>query len=257
MEDDNPAVDAIAKRLGLVAKKAKVAVELVHHARKTNGQELTTEDSRGGSALIDASRSGRVLNPMSKDEAKTAGVKDSRRLYFRIDAANGKNSRSAPSDKADWYKFAGVDLGNAKGDDHQDNVGVATLWKWPDAFEGVTVSDLRKAQSAIDGGRWRENCQATDWAGIAIAQALGLNVKDAAHKAKIITLLKEWTAKGMFVEVEGLDDKRKKRNSSKLGSRQTTKQRFLNDQRIDSSLQVQGGTAAWIARSRAWASAKV
>lgn len=217
MEDDNPAVDAIAKRLGLVAKKAKVAVELVHHARKTNGQELTTEDSRGGSALIDASRSGRVLNPMSKDEAKTAGVKDSRRLYFRIDAANGKNSRSAPSDKADWYKFAGVDLGNAKGDDHQDNVGVATLWKWPDAFEGVTVSDLRKAQSAIDGGRWRENCQATDWAGIAIAQALGLNVKDAAHKAKIITLLKEWTAKGMFVEVEGLDDKRKKKKFIEVG----------------------------------------
>jgi hypothetical protein len=44
---------------------------LVHHSRKTYGNEMTVEDGRGASALIDAARTARALNTMSKDVART------------------------------------------------------------------------------------------------------------------------------------------------------------------------------------------
>ena len=73
-ENDNMAIDLVAKTFGRIAEKANCAVELVHHVRKTNGAEITAEDGRGASALIAAARSVRVLNPMSKEEAASAGV---------------------------------------------------------------------------------------------------------------------------------------------------------------------------------------
>jgi hypothetical protein len=82
----------------------------------------------------------------------------------------------------------------------------------------VTVNDLRKAQSAIaNGGPWRENSQAKDWAGIAIARALNLDPASKAHKAKVASLLKLWIANGMFVIVEGQDDKRRPRSFIEVG----------------------------------------
>ena len=100
--------------------------------------------------------------------------------------------------------------------------GTATTWassslgKYPDAFDGVTVSSLRAAQEAVSKGRWRENSQATDWVGIPIANALGLDPTNEAHKAKIKKLLKTWTENGMFV-VEELDDTSRKRPFVKVG----------------------------------------
>jgi RecA-family ATPase len=43
-ENDNMAIDAVAKTFGRIAEKANCAIELVHHVRKTNGNEITAED---------------------------------------------------------------------------------------------------------------------------------------------------------------------------------------------------------------------
>ena len=80
-------------------------------------------DSRGAVAIINAVRSARVLNTMSKAEADKAGVDEvDRRLYFRID--RGK-ANMAPPAAASWYKFESIDLPNG------DSVGVATSWNHP------------------------------------------------------------------------------------------------------------------------------
>ena len=79
-ENDNVAINAIAKTIARMADETNTAWDLVHHSRKTGGAEITVEDGRGASALLAASRSGRVLNPMTKEEATKAGVEKASRV---------------------------------------------------------------------------------------------------------------------------------------------------------------------------------
>jgi len=214
-ENDNNAIDAVAREWAGIANDAQCAIELVHHSRKTGGGEVTIEDARGASALIAASRSARVINPMSPDEAARAGV-DNPRAYFRSD--NGKSSMSPPSDKATWFRLVSVDIGNASEDEPGDHVGVVEAWTWPDPLDEVSVHDLRAVQAIVAGGSWRANIQAADWVGHAVAQALRLDASNKQHKAKIIGLLKIWKSTGMLVEVEGKDEKRKPRTFVEVGT---------------------------------------
>src|SRR5262249_58260039 len=95
-ENDNGAIDQVAKELAGIAEAASCSIEVVHHVRKSNGSELTVDDARGAVALIGAASSVRVLNPMTADEAGKAGIDPAqRRLYFRVD--NGKANLSPPS----------------------------------------------------------------------------------------------------------------------------------------------------------------
>jgi AAA domain len=216
-ENDNMAIDVVVKTLGRIAGEARTSIELIHHARKTNGAEITVEDGRGASALIAAARSVRVLNAMTKEEAETAGVGESSRFYFRENI--GKANLAPPSTKATWFRLEGVPLGNGSGGDidDQDYVGVATPWRWPDAFAGVTLSDLGAVQARISEGRWRENSQAKDWVGYAVASVLKLDGTNRAHRAKIKAMLKQLIANGALVIVEGEDAKRNKRSFIEVG----------------------------------------
>jgi RecA-family ATPase len=197
-ENDNPAIDRVVKTWGAIAGATNCAVELVHHARKTNGSEVTVEDGRGAVALLAAARSARVLNVMSDDEAVKAGI-DNRRLYFRVD--NGKANLAPPTDKCDWHRMASVSIGNG------DDVGVATKWNWPDPLEAVSVHDLREVQTKVASGQWRDSSQAKDWIGHALAQVLHLDPTNPRDKAKIAGLLKIWKASGMLRVVEAKDEK--------------------------------------------------
>jgi AAA domain len=217
-ENDNGAIDAVAKTLGRIAGAANCAIECVHHTRKNNGAEITAEDGRGASALVAAARSVRVLNRMSEAEAAKAGMAaEERRSYFRseIDKAN-----LALAAKAIWYRMASVALGNGSGGavDDQDYIAVATPWAWLDASEGVSTADLRAVQAAISAGRWRENSQAADWAGKAIAQVLNLDLTNKAHKAKVNALLKTWILSGALVVVDGRDARHEVRSFIEVGT---------------------------------------
>ncbi len=215
-ENDNMAIDAVAKAFGRIAGKANVAIEAVHHTRKLGGSEATIEDSRGASAWVSAARDVRVLNRMTKDEGARAGIEDGKeRLYFRADT----DGNLSPASATDWYNLASQGLGNGSGGpiDDQDYIGVATRWTWPDPFADVTTSDLRAVQAAIADGRWRESSQAKDWAGHAVAKILSLDATNKTHRAKISALLKTWIANGVLAVVEGLDAKREKRNFIEAG----------------------------------------
>src|SRR5271163_1066245 len=80
----------------------------------------------------------------------------------------------------------------------------------------VAASDLRAVQRAIASGRWRENSQAKQWAGHAVAAVMKLDVE--THKAKIVALLKTWIGDGALVVVKGEDEQRKKRSFVEVGS---------------------------------------
>jgi RecA-family ATPase len=120
-ENDNNAIDQVASEWAAIADICNCAVELSHHSRKTGGAEVTIEDMRGAVALVNASRSVRVLNKMTKDEAKNAFLEEATAWrYYRID--NGKANMAPPPENAQWYKLETVRLANG------DEVGAATAW---------------------------------------------------------------------------------------------------------------------------------
>lgn len=223
-ENDNGAIDRVAKTWGRIADITNCAVELVHHVRKTNGAEISVEDGRGAVALLAATRSARVLNVMSEDEAAKANV-ENRRLHFRV--TDGKASMSPPVERSDWHKMESVGLGNGHLGADGDSIGVVTTWEWPDAFDGIEAADLLKAQKAIDGGQWRENDQAGDWVGKPVALALDLDIGSGrtseltktqkAAKSKVKTLIRAWLTSGALVLVEAKDGKSNLRKFVEVG----------------------------------------
>lgn len=205
-ENDNSAIDRVAKEWSRVADLGNCAVHLVHHTRKAPaGTEVTTESGRGAKALTDACRVARAINQMSEMESKAAGV-ENHRLYFRT--YNDKANLAPPVMNSDWFKLSSVNLGNGPLGTDGDSVGVVTKWTLPDPLDGVTGRDFDKVASAIRAGKWRENIQAKDWVGHAVAKALGLVVGNKADKAKVIGLIKIWLAAGSLIVVEEQDEKR-------------------------------------------------
>jgi len=189
-ENDNGAIDLVAKEWARLADHCNCAIELVHHTRKTNGEEATTESARGATALLGAARSGRVLNKMGDDLKADAGVQDDPATYFAItrDKAN-----LAPVGKREWRRMASYQLSNG------DNVGVAEVWEWPDTFDGVTVKDLLAVQNAIDGKGLRYSDQAgDDWVGCIVADVLGMDA--TADRKRIKRIIETWVQSGALVK---------------------------------------------------------
>lgn len=215
-ENDNGAIDLVAKTLADVADRCDCAIETIHHVRKGNGGELTVEDARGASALIGAARSVRVLSPMTPAEAAKADiVPNQRRLCFRID--NGKANMAPPAAAASWRRLVGVGLDNGTAAYPEDQVGVVTAWSWPDAFRGLMSDDLRAVQNKVAGGKWRADMRSADWVGCAIAETLELDLDEEVDRARVKTLLKTWLRNRSLVTVQRTDDGRKSRKFIEVG----------------------------------------
>lgn len=206
-ENDNAKINLVLQMWAKLADLTEIAIDVTHHVRKgQSGQGVfTTEDGRGASAFRDAVRSSRVLNGMSKDEGEKAGVAN-HRTYFRVE--NGKANLCLPPDKADWFHLTSVSLGNGEPNDPDgDSVGVVTPWQWPDPSADVTAADFVAVAQVVRRKPWRENRQAADWVGLAVAEALNLSIAIKAEKAKIVALLKMWFEHGSLRVVDGLDPK--------------------------------------------------
>lgn len=209
-ENDNRAIDAVAKAWKRIAQDCGAAIVLVHHTRKTGGNAVTVEDARGASALLGAVRVALTLNQMREDEASRFGIADDaeRRSLVRVDT--GKSNRS-PAEAAFWFKLVSVDLGNGDGLHPGDSVGVAIKWTPPDPFDGLSVRDLYNVQQAIAAGDWAQSVQASNWAGHAVAEALGLDASNKQDKARIGALLRDWIKSGALL-IEPRHDSKKGRD---------------------------------------------
>lgn len=196
-ENDNGAIDAIAKHWARLATQSGCAIVLVHHSRKLAGGEVGAESARGASALVAAARSVLALNRMTDDEATRFGIEgEDRRRYFRT--YDDKNNRAPPADSSDWYRLHSVSLGN--GPNGGDSLPVVVPWSPPDAFDGVGKDELRAVQGVVGAGEWRKDPQAQDWVGKAVADALGLDLDRASDKAKVKALLATWLRNGALRE---------------------------------------------------------
>lgn len=208
-ENDNGAMDMVIKAWARVAREANCAVHIIHHARKANGGPTDIESSRGASSLIDAARSARVLNFMTKDEAERHGVTEGRLQHVRID--NGKSNFAALGDADQWVKIESVPLMNGLDlEPEGDFVGVMTAWHPPKTFDGITTTDTLRAQEAVaQGGPWRQNPQADQWVGKPIAEALGWNPFDKASRARLVRMINTWIKNGALVVIQCPDENRK------------------------------------------------
>lgn len=214
-ENDNGAIDKVAKLWAQIADDTNCAVDVVHHVKKTGDREATIEDSRGAVSLLAAARSARILNRMSEDQARDAGVpKDERFGYFSV--AYGKANLSKMSGSADWRKLVSVPLGNGGngnlGFHLQDHAAVVTEWKMPTAeqiAEKVPDDVLAKVKVMLDNGMCRESDQASSWAGRDVAAALGKDITEDSVKREVKALLRHWKSEGDIKVVTLMDPIRK------------------------------------------------
>jgi hypothetical protein len=207
-ENDNRAIDMVAKEWARISGLCDMSINLVHHIRK-QPSEATADSSRGAKSLTDACRSVIVYNRMSKEEAEQAGISPKQaRFHFRI---QNDKANLAPMEDADWFRMNNVELENG------DDVGVACSWQWPDAFEGVTTEKLKEVQRKVAEGEWREDVRAKEaWVGNIIAQVLA--VDPVEQRKRISKILKEWVTNGQLIAVVREDRHRKEKTFIEVGT---------------------------------------
>lgn len=211
-ENASGAIDLVAKEWARLADRCNCAIELVHHTRKTGGQDATTEDGRGSSALLGAARSGRVLNKMSEEVREQAGLKDEPGTIFGIDR---DKANLAPAGARKWIRMVSVALGQG------DEVGVPEVWEWPDALDGYTSKDLLAVQNEIDkrcaaGNPPRFSDQANElWVGHIVAEFMTLDAAD--DKKRIKKMVTDWIKSGALKKGSILDEMRKARPTIEVG----------------------------------------
>ena len=189
-ENDNVAMNAAVAAVRHVADQTGAAIMLVHHVRKTNGEDATVDSVRGAGSLIGSARAARIVNKISPDEAMKLGVPEHDATgIFRVD--DGKANLAPPAAKAVYMRMVSQPLGNG------ENVGVATRFKMPELFDGITTKNAMEVQRLV-GDRaqrdepFRQSPQAKDWIGHAVATVLDLDVDKKPEKARVSAIVKKW-----------------------------------------------------------------
>ena len=184
--ETNEIFRTLTKRISELASNCNLSVEIVHHTRKgIQGMETTVESARGGSSLIAAVRSARVLSPMTKEEAEKCGL-ETHVNHFRMEL--GKSNLARPIDKAVWFQRVGHDLDNG------DQVAVLNRWEMPDMFSGMSIELGRKIQRRIESERPKQSPRADNWGGKIVIEMMELDIKESDKFARLqaTQILKEW-----------------------------------------------------------------
>ena len=193
-ENNNGSVQAVVAMLRKLARDTNSSVQLVHHIRKGNGDDATIDSVRGAGSLIGAARAARVINRITPEDAQALGVDEQESLgIFRID--DGKANLAPPSDKATYRRMVSVEIANG------ERLGVATEFKLPDLFDGITTKDLYKVQRTVakaeeNDQAYRSDVRAKNWIGQAVAEQLDLDIDKPGDKARAKAVAKQWINTG-------------------------------------------------------------
>ena len=183
-ENNNGMIDAVTKAWARVAKLTGCAIGLSHHTIKAKGERITTDSSRGASALANTARSMLVLNRMTPEEAQNFGL-DPAAARSYVNIGDDKHNR-APAERADWYELRSVELGQG------DSVGVIAPWAPPSPLEGVTPEHLSLIQRVLSGGDYRKSPQSPEWAGHVIGKVLRIDAEESGNRARLGKLIVFW-----------------------------------------------------------------
>ena len=193
-ENNNGSVQAVVAMLRKLARDTNSSVQLVHHIRKGNGDDATIDSVRGAGSLISAARAARVINRITPEDAQALGVDEQESLgIFRMD--DGKANLAPPSDKATYRRMVSVEIANG------ERLGVATEFKLPDLFDGITTKDLYKVQRTVaeaeeNDQAYRSDVRAKNWIGQAVAEQLDLDIDKPGDKARAKAVAKQWINTG-------------------------------------------------------------
>ena len=189
-ENDNVAMNAAVAAVRRVCDATDCSVGLVHHIRKSNGDEATVDSVRGAGSLIGAARAARVINKISQEDALKLGVSEQESLgIFRVD--DGKSNLAPPAAHAVYRRMVGVELPNG------EYVGVATSYQMPDLFDGISSKDALAVQRLVGEAEqadepYRSDVRAKNWIGVAVAKTLKLDLDKKHEKAKARAIAKKW-----------------------------------------------------------------
>lgn len=208
-ENSNDSIDAVITEIARLADDTNCAFELAHHLKKGNGSEPTADDLRGASSLIGAVRSARLVVPMTESEHSKLDLECHRRQYIKV--IDAKGNMAPPADQSVWRFLESIDLGNETDTRPSDFVGVATAWKYPGAFDDVTIDHVNKIRTNCASREWRESPQAKKWVGKMVADVIGLDLDNPADKYKVKRQVKTWINNGVLKVEELFDDSRQKR----------------------------------------------
>ena len=217
-ENDNNAIDMVAKTWVRIAIATDCSIEVVHHTRKMNGEESTADDARGASAMVAASRSIRALSRMSDADARGLGLSSVAASLFRVTAMSGNMAPAAPSTRERWFRMTSVAAGNGEGDDLEammtgDQVGVVTLFNTGEEakhmLEGTGLSEPdteAEIRRRIAARPQRADTRASNWVGHAFAEALGLPIVGAddvakANRETIKNAVRDWFNRKLIREI--------------------------------------------------------
>lgn len=205
-ENDNMAVNAVVAEIRRVADETKCAIGLVHHIRKGNGEDASIDSVRGAGSLIGAARAARVVNRLSTEDAAKYGIDEAEaRSIFRVD--DGKANLAPPAEAAVYRKMHGVKIGNGEW------IGVCVPFKLPDAFDGISAKDAKKAQQIVaaahsNGDPLKESSQSPQWVGVPIADLLGIDITEKKGRAKVSTIIRTWIKTNVLSTEKVFDSKK-------------------------------------------------
>ena len=222
-ENDNNAIEIAAQAWREIADATNCAVMLVHHAKKTGGEEINAEHSRGGIALVAAARDVRVLNQMTEKEAENGGIEPSKhRSYFRT--FSDKANMAPPAESSKWYELRGVCLDNETDTREADWVGVVYPYEYSAVgeFGKFSAEQIAAAQDAIAMASpedRRASPQSVGWVGRLIAGPLSLDADDTEDKKSLKSIVSTWKKSGVLEEEKIADENRKMRPTLTLKNR--------------------------------------
>lgn len=226
-ENSNEAMNLLAAELRQIAKRANIAIGLVHHTSKAAAMDMDAAGagaSRGASAITDAARSVRQIVRMTPAEAGRFGVQPGdRRDFMRVE--NGKANLTRAED-ARWIRIVSVNLGNGT-PDYPSGDSVQTCERWtPPTSQTGTAADLARVQTALLASPRppRADHRSPEWVGWLVARVMGLDMgcpttsaadrtpAQAAVLARVRAMVDEWVRIGALEVRTELDtDSRKKR----------------------------------------------
>ena len=197
-ENSNPSIQAVVAMVRRITRETGCAFGMIHHIRKTGGEDATIDSVRGAGALIGAARSARVLNKVGKEDAAELGVNEIDAMgLFRVDEGKG-NLR--PLESAVYRRMKSVKLDNG------ESIGVAIAYSLPDLWDGMTTrvvnAMLTEIDKGIEGERYSSRPQdKARWVGSVISGYTFANPdhKKSARQAKLI--IAEWFEKDLLEEV--------------------------------------------------------
>lgn len=205
-ENDNTALRAVMATLRALAIRFKMAVLLVHHARKGSAGAAGDPDMiRGAGAIVGAARIAITVSTMTEEEADDMNVPaDERSLYFRADGAKQNYARI---EQAEWFKRVEYELGNG------EPVAATEPWRPPNVWRDTPTTSVNEVLDRIELGfepgvlfaATKRGNGSRRWAGFPVMDVLGVN------EAQAKTMIETWLRDGLLEEREFIHPHRREK----------------------------------------------